>query len=351
MNHLRLFFIIFTFWVTACTSNFHLVHPAFETDPVDSTDDAADDPCIFIHSADPTKSSIIGTDKQKGLVVYDVHGKIRHQYNFGRINNVDIRQEVPWGDTVITVVGGSNRTDNSVVFYQLNEEDVSLHPLHSESFTSKVDEVYGFCLYLETGLDKVFGFLYAFVVGKDGQVEQWALSPTPSGDLSAKVVRQFDVGGQCEGMVVDDELHQLYIGEEEVGIWKYSAYSDEGDSRKKVQAIAENKSLKADIEGLTIYKGWKDGEGYLIASSQGNNSYAVYTRGATNEYLGSFKIKSLDGVDGTSDTDGIDVCSRSFGPQFPKGIFVVQDGKNKGATQNFKVVDWREIQKMVIEEQ
>jgi 3-phytase len=111
-----------------------------------------------------------------------------------------------------------------------------------------------------------------------------------------------------------------------------------------VDLVKENPRLKADIEGLTIY--YKTGgEGYLIASSQGNNSYAVYERQGSNRYLGSFKIEASNAIGGTSDTDGIDVTSLPFG-LYPKGIFVAQDGHNGKANQNFKIVDFRDIEKI-----
>lgn len=326
--------------LSACNTRFLTVYPSVETDPVASSDDAADDPCIFIHFNDPSKHAIIGTNKQKGLVVYDLQGKTLHSYDFGLLNNVDIRQDVRWNGDQITIVGASNRTDNSIVFFRLDEKTLELKPLHRKLFSSAVDEVYGFCMYASKN------GLFAFVVGKDGVVEQWRLSPTAAGQLTALKLRSFDVGGQCEGMVADDELGVLYVGEEEKGIWKFGANPDDAIKGVPVQMIAENKALKADIEGLTIYY-QPNQEGYLIASSQGNNSYAVYTRADNNQYLGSFQIKSGPTIDGTSDTDGIDVSAARFGKQFPKGIFIAQDGKNNGANQNFKIVDWQGIEKQL----
>lgn len=331
---------VLTFSIFSCKSPFYGVVATLETDPVKSPDDAADDPCIYIHFGDPSKNAIIGTDKQKGLIVYNTSGKIIHEYDFGRINNVDLRQGIQWNNDEITIVGGSNRTNNSIVFYRLNDPDQSLTPLHNEVFASKVNEVYGFCMY--QGPQK----LYAFVVGKDGMVEQWFLSPTRSGQLNAKVVRNFNVGSKCEGMVVDDQLAHLYIGEEEVGIWKYSAKATADDQRTAVLLLESQKLFKADIEGLTIlYR--PNQKGYLIASVQGNNSYAIFKRDGENDYLGSFQIKNGKTIDGTSDTDGIDVSAAKFSNQFPEGVFVAQDGKNNGASQNFKLVDWRIIEELI----
>ena len=61
-----------------------------ETEPVPSGGDAADDPAIWVHPSDPAESTIIGTDKQGGLVVYDLAGKQLQYLPDGKMDNVDL---------------------------------------------------------------------------------------------------------------------------------------------------------------------------------------------------------------------------------------------------------------------
>jgi len=121
--------------------------------------------------------------------------------------------------------------------------------------------VYGSCLYLSRRTAK----LYYILTGKDGGVEQWELFSGPAG-IDARRVRRFDVGGQSEGCVADDELGHLYIAEEAVGIWKYGAEPDAGSTRRRVDAIGPGSPLMSDVEGLAIAQG-SGGAGFLIASS------------------------------------------------------------------------------------
>jgi allantoicase len=51
-------------------------------------------------------------------------------------------------------------------------------------------------------------------------------------------------------------------------------------------------------------------------------------RGGGNDYVRTFAIRGAGTIDGTSDTDGIDVTTESLGPAFPNGLFVAQDGAN-----------------------
>jgi 3-phytase len=247
------------------------VPATIETTPVQSTEDAADDPAVFVHPTDPSKSVVIGTDKQNGLVIYNLDGSELHRYAIGRINNVDLRSGFDLNGEMTTIVVGSNRTNNTLSVLVLDHETRELRDAAARPVQSNLEEVYGCCMYQNPD-----GKTYAFLVGKSGMLEQWELFPQ-AGKVGAKLVRNFDVGGQCEGMVADDELGYLYVGEEDKGIWKFGAEPDAGETRQLIDSPKENRYLKDDIEGLAIYYA-NSGKGYLLVSSQGNNSYAVYRR-------------------------------------------------------------------------
>jgi 3-phytase len=85
----------------------------------------------------------------------------------------------------------------------------------------------------------------------------------------------------------------------------------------------------------------------LIASSQGNNSFAVYDL-STSEHLLSFHVAGDAVVDDVSDTDGVEVTAVSL-PGYPQGILVVQDGSNTkpSANQNFKIVSWGDVLEII----
>jgi len=57
---------------------------------------------------------------------------------------------------------------------------------------------------------------------------------------------------------------------------------------------------------------------------------------------GRFRIGGGE-IDGTSDTDGIEVVLGDFGPRFPEGLFIAQDGDNAPEAQNFKLLSWQSI--------
>ena len=113
-------------------------------------------------------------------------------------------------------------------------------------------------------------------------------------------------------------------------------------TRKEVDRARPGGSLVADVEGLTIAYG-SDGKGYLIASSQGNSTFAIYRREGDNTYVKSFRIVAGNAVDNVTETDGIHVTTANLGPQFPNGVFIAQDGADDKGKQNFKLVPWQLI--------
>ena len=75
-------------------------------------------------------------------------------------------------------------------------------------------------------------------------------------------------------------------------------------------AVKDNPALKDDMEGMGLYK-LDATRGYLVVSSQGNDSYAVFRREDDNAYIGSFAVSAAAsaGIDGISETDGLEVVS------------------------------------------
>ncbi len=314
------------------------VQATIETDPVRSSGDAADDPAIWRHPNDGAQSTIIGTDKKRGLMVYDLNGRLLQELPDGNMGNVDLRHDFPLGGSPTAIVTAGNRSDNSIAIYAI---DVSTRLLRNVAARRiEVDlGVYGSCMYRSA----VDGTYYVFITSKSGEVDQWRLLETRQGTVDAERVRRFDVGTQIEACVADDELGFLYIGEENVGIWKYGAEPAAGNGRTLVDSTGPAGSLAPDVEGLTLFLG-DAGSGYLIASSQGRDAFNVYRREGGNEYVATFAIEAGNGIDRVTHSDGVDVLNASLGPAFPHGVFVTQDQENEGGRQNFKLVPWPAIE-------
>lgn len=197
---------------------------------------------------------------------------------------------------------------------------------------------------------------------------------------------------QLEGMVADSERGVLYASQEVIGVWRIElspalpavvqvppralvqrtrsfgqAYwavpdgeefactaPDRGPPPDGTIAVPGNPgaagdTLVADVEGLAIYHAGP-GTGYLLVSSQGDDTYHAYDLRDPRRRIASFQIR------GTGETDGHEVTNVRLGSAFPHGLFVTQNGKAPppvseepihgfpydGSTQ-FELVDWKDI--------
>ncbi len=307
-----------------------------ETTPVGTANaDAADDPAIWRNPADPAKSLVLGTDKKAGLHIYDLSGKSLHFLDAGRVNNVDLRDQVTINGQPGVLVVASDRTDElnaKLALFRLDTTTAQLSPLGHVAAGS--GEAYGLCL----GRDA--DGLSAFVVLKDGTVRQIQLD-TSGAAPNGRIVRTMKLSSQAEGCAVDDRTHTLYVAEEDVALWRFDARATGAITPTKI-ADADGKNLVADAEGVAVApEGEKDG--YVIVSSQGDNAYTLY-RTRDDSYVGRFRV-AAGSIGSAEGTDGIEVMVGDMGPNYPGGLFVVQDGENAPYAQNFKFVAWDDIKK------
>ncbi|MCL4153607.1 UNVERIFIED_CONTAM: hypothetical protein GTU68_047225, partial [Idotea baltica] len=273
------------------------VTSSVETDPVVSLDDAADDPAIWLHPQRPESSLIIGTDKRFGIEVYDLDGNRVQRIEAGLTNNVDLRpiENESWS----AIAAASNRTENTLSLF-LIDTDGELTWLPDSEIHTGLAEVYGTCMYLDQHGPQIF------VNDKDGRYQQWLLNvDNVNMRVSSSLVREFSLPSQPEGCVADDQYRRLFMGEEEAGVWTISAsHLSEAGPIKLVDIDGE--ILVADVEGMSLYI--EGNRGYLVVSSQGNFSYAVYDRLPPHKYRGSFVVTDnlARQVDGSQETDGLD---------------------------------------------
>lgn len=306
-----------------------------ETDAVATANaDAADDPAIWRDPRDPSRSLIVGTDKKAGLNVYDINGRQRHFVDAGRVNNVDLI-EATIGGRAGVLVAASDRNDPlnaKIALFELDTMAATLRPLGAVA--AGPGEAYGLCLASQGGA------IHAYMVAKDGAIAQVALDlsgATPGGTI----VRTMKLATQSEGCVVDARTNILYVAEENAGLWRFDA-APNGSTAPIPLARVDGAKLVADVEGLALAPIGEKG-GWLVVSSQGDNAYALY-RLEDGVFAGRFRI-GAGRFGETSETDGIGLVLGDFGPDYPGGLFVAQDGDNQPKAQNFKLVAWDAVVK------
>ncbi|NVD97831.1 phytase [Massilia sp. BJB1822] len=313
---------------------FAIVEPRTQTDPMERQGDAADDPAIWLHPTNPAASRVFGTNKKQGLLAYDLRGKQTQLLESGRLNNVDIRQNVLLAGERFDLAAATRRDDNTLMLFTI---DAKGDAAEAAVFSTTLEKIYGMCLYQPPG-----GALEAFVNDKDGRYQHYRIERS-EGRFRAALLRSFAVASQPEGCVADDRSGRLFIGEEKLGVWSTVASAAKAEPLRMILPVGP--ALKADVEGMALYHGEK--ASYLIVSSQGDNSYVVLDAAAPHAVRGRFRIgmNVAAGVDGASETDGLDVTSANLGGPYTKGMLVVQDGYKRlpDGPQNFKYVAWDDI--------
>ncbi|MFJ6996004.1 phytase [Streptomyces sp. NPDC003090] len=385
-----------------------------ETAPLHDDDEGgnadADDPAIWRNAAAPDRSLVIATAKEGGLRVYDLDARQVQSLPApppagpddapGRFNNVDLVQGTALAGTRSDLAVVSDRGHDRLRVYRIDRDnpagpltdvtDPQAAPIFSanQEEINEQDTAYG----LATWTDPSTRRSYALVSRNNRTtVALLELVARPGGTVGYRTVRTLDLPSsfrlpdgaswspcgepgelpQVEGMVVDPANGTLYAGQEDVGVWRLRAdltgtpvlidkvreygvpavYDEESDECSPTAPDPGHGGdrLSADVEGLTLLTE-ADGDGYILASSQGDNTFAAYDRELSddNEYEGGFRVAASAALDGSEECDGAAVLNAPLGRKYPNGLLVVQDGEDTPAADdrdatNFKFVDLAQV--------
>ncbi len=314
----------------------------------------ADDPAVWIHPTDPSKSLIFGVDKSEGTWVWTLDGKeLTHFDNWGKPGNIEVRYGFDLAGKKVDIValnlrkvkykGGSKMACYAVNPDYTSGEDLLTTLCDGRSEGNDLQKnSYGFTLYK----DSVTGKIYCFEAPDDKpfNIRQYLLESNAAGTgVTVKPVRDLEYSGLVvEGMVADDELGFFYVSEETEegqGVYKYLASPDA--SPKAVAVIAPlSDGYRRDREGLALYDAG-NGKGYLLVVDQGASpeTYSIlrlYDR-VSNKLVKTVVHLNEEG-DFLWDDDGVDANSSPL-PGFPNGIVVGHDG----GKSTFVLYDWADF--------
>ncbi|WP_205312368.1 phytase [Rheinheimera maricola] len=312
------------------------IMPGLQTEPASQRGDVMDDPAVWHHPAQPELSLILGTDKRAGLDVYNMQGKRVQQLSVGRLNNVDVRYGLNWQGAAHDIAVASLRDDNSLQLFAIDATG-KLH--NAGKIATGMDDIYGLCMYHSSQNNQH----YVFVNDKSGLIQQYQIG-SDGKNWQGSLVRSLQVPSQPEGCVADDKRGLLFVGEEDEAIWRFAAAANADITGEAIIRV-DGERLVDDIEGIALAE--HNGSSYLLVSSQGNDSYMLYDAAPPYTERLHFRISTnpQSGIDGVSETDGLEVTTRSLGPGFEQGALIVQDGRNRMPEQgqNLKLVPWVDI--------
>lgn len=302
-----------------------------------------DDPAIWIDKKDPSKSIIIGTDKEDGggLYAFDLHGKIikdKCVLNLQRPNNVDIAYHYNLGGKFVDLAVTTERSNNQLRVFSLPDMqaiDGGGLPVFSDR---EAKGPMGIALYSNPKDGKTYAIVGPKTGPAKGYLAQYRIDNAGGGQVKLTKVRDFgNYSGvkEIEAIAVDNELGYVYYSDEAFGVRKYYADPAKGDEEL---ALFGTKDFGRDIEGISIYK-HDDGTGYILISDQQRNTFNIFPREGSKDNPHDHELlKSVELM--TLESDGSEVTSENLGDEFPKGIFV-----GMSTDKTFHIYDWRDIAK------
>ncbi|HMP16389.1 MAG TPA: phytase, partial [Gemmatales bacterium] len=212
--------------------------PKLETEPSRTNQDSFDDPAIWIH---PAQSLILGTNKKGGLHLFQLDGReVGVASPKAHPNNVDVIYGFPLGQkpTDLAISVCRDKQCPCVRVWKIDPATRTLEEISGPEGIKVFDgqEAYGSCVYHS----RKTGRHYFFVNHKNGKYEQYVLEAGAEGQVKGTRVRTFQVGSQAEGCVADLETGALYVAEETVGLWRFSAEEDGGEEGKLIAKVGEH---------------------------------------------------------------------------------------------------------------
>ena len=329
------------------------IKPAYETARLPND---PDDPSVWVHPTDPSRSLIIATVKVAApagaIVVYGLDGQIRQTIaGIDRPNNVDVEYGMRIGAQTIDIAVVTERLARQLRIFRINEVDGRLIDLGGVPILRGEPEEAGAPMGIALYRRERDGAVFAIVAPKNGPragyLWQYRLSDAGNGRIGATVVRRFGTfsaatlrpDNEIEAVAADDALGYVYYADEADGIHKWHADPDHPDASRELAHFAE-RGFKGDREGIAIYA-LPDGTGYVVCTDQldGNSEYHVYPReGAPgNPHDHSREIAVLRG--GADATDGLEITSAPLGQALPHGIMIAMNSR----PQNFLIFRWQDV--------
>lgn len=307
-----------------------------------------DDPAIWINPEDPTKSLIVGTDKDSlgAIYVFDIQGKIIDSLvrkGIQRPNNVDISYGLPMGDKTVDFAVTGERLTSKLRFYALPDM-TEINPGGIEVYVGETGPEYKDLMGVATYKDPETGKTYVIAGRKNGPSDgsylwQYEVKGSPAG-IELELVRKFgNYSGnkEIEAIAVDAELGFIYYSDEGVGVRKYYADPEEGNEEL---ALFATEGFTKDHEGISIYKTGAQ-TGYILVSDQEANLFHVFPREGEVSNPNSHPLITKLPLS-TISSDGSEVTNQALGGEFPKGLFVAMSDD-----KTFQIYNWEDLEKAI----
>ena len=313
----------------------------------------ADDPAIWVNRKKPESSLILGTDKieeKGGLYVWNLDGKqVQAIMPLDRPNNVDVAYGLAFGDGKFDIAVVTERKKHRLRVFRIDGETGKLTDVSGATEVLKGEEgdarePMGVALYTRPGDGAIFAIVSPKTGPTDGYLAQYRLE-VEGGKVNATFVRRFGKfsgrdamgDGEIEAVFADNEVGLVYAADERFGIRAQAADPQAENAGKELFVIGQQ-GFTADREGIALLKP-AGARPVLVAVDQiaGGSVLHIFARPAVGSAAAPAFVLTLPTV--ADETDGLDATAEPLGPNFPGGVVVMMNSKDR----NFLLFDARAI--------
>ena len=326
---------------TLAAASTPVVQPKIVTEKVHHD---SDDPAIWIDRKDPSRSLVLGTDKDAdgALFAFGLDGKVLPELTIRgllRPNNVDVAYGVILGGKKIDIAVVTERYAHRLRIFSLPD----MRPVDGGGINvfegERAREVMGVALYTRPSDGAVFAIVSrsSQFAPQSGYLHQYRLIDDGTGTLRGIKVRAFGNWSglkEIEALSVDTASGLLFASDETYGIREYRADPTAENANEELSVFGL-KGFVRDQEGSAVFQE-ASGNTLLLVSDQQAGTLRVFdlkTRSATKE---SYRLVGRVQIT-AKETDGIDLTSTPL-PGFPNGLLVAMS-----ADRTFHLYDLGEI--------
>ena len=271
---------------------------------------------------------IVASGDLGGLELFGLDGQPIQTIAGGEIHAVDARS-----DEQRTLIAALDRQAGRLRVFARDSASGAVTPIDAREIKLGFSGE-GLCLY-RSARDNA---LYAYAMGRNGELDQWLLYPAADGMVDGRVVRRLRLASEAKFCVADDKTGALYVAQQDVGVWRYDA-DPESDPIPVIVDINRLGRIASEVGGLALVDGGPSAS-FLIAANNGASDYNVYDRNAQDRWVGAFR---LDGGPAIEEPAGLFATRAPVGAAFPSGLLLVADDANRRA--DVKIVTWSDVAK------
>ncbi|MBF7688921.1 phytase [Acinetobacter rathckeae] len=219
---------------------------------------------------------VIQSSKNQGLRILDQQNKVLTQLE-GKFGAVGYRV-LDASQILVQVVDLKNQQAMTSTFNFKTNTWSKMTALPKTTF--KIETL---CLYENESKD-----IFSFLIGEQGQGEQWIIGQHGETVVAPKLVRQLNLPVGSSSCAVDQQKSKLLINEEGIGVWQYPADPEQPFTRQIVDLVQPYGQIQGTPAGMALL-----GKSAFVLDEKAHLLYQYEQKGKAWTYLKTWSLPDM----------------------------------------------------------